>query len=63
MNNGQYNGPNEDYMDYGEEDMGEGEDDSMLQSHIEANEGLEKRLQQIKDNIKKQKAETDMLSD
>lgn len=47
MNQGQYKGPNEDYMDYDDEDMGEGdgEDDSMLQSHIEANEGLEKRLQ------------------
>ena len=53
----------QDDMDYYDEDEGEGEEDSMLQSHIEANEGLERRLQQIKENIKKQKAETDMLSD
>ena len=35
----------------------------MIQSQMQANEGLEQRLEQIKANIKKQRAETEMLSD
>lgn len=53
----------DDQTGQGEEDEGEYDDESMIQSQVQGNEGLEQRLEQIKANIKKQRAETEMLSD